>query len=219
MQSISKFVSLLVLFLKILYNLIKLAFNPNNLYPLLKIGNLLDKMKFYEVILNKIKLDPQALKLIHEKYMKQIPTMNELEKYPVDTLGYSYWLHMSKNNLSFYPRTFMIDTESKYLRERQRHIHDILHTVFDLGIDQVSEIKINAIMFGNGAAPISVIVVAIGLLHFIFKNPENFLNLSDQVFAGYSIGKSSKSVFAFKWEEMLDLNIYDVRQMLILKTL
>jgi len=196
-----------------LFLALKLLFNPEDLQTLIKLGDLLSDLPAYSVALTQLKKDPQAKILIEERYAQGIPSLHELKNYPEDSLGRAYYNQLTKFNLEPYvSTTIKSPSENIYLRERSREIHDIIHTVLDLGITTEEEAQVNAFFMVKGATPFTTIIVVGAFLHVIFKRPSELPRLIQMVQKSWNLASQAKSPFAIKWEEFMNRPLAEAKK-------
>ncbi len=203
---------LILIWAKLVVYSIKMLLKPKDIFTLLKLGNLLTDTQSFRLFVQNVKSSPEASVLINSRYSLLPLNENWQALYPENSLGWAYHQHLNKNGLQTYPFQISKDcSEAVYLRERQREIHDILHAAFGLGIDIADEAQLNSILIAQGAAPISVLIVAGSMIHTVFKTPDQTLKIANAIVTGYSYGKRIRSVYSLEWEELLGLPLKDVR--------
>jgi ubiquinone biosynthesis protein Coq4 len=195
------------------YLALKLLLNPEDLQTLIKLGDLLTDLPAYASALEQLKQDPKVQTLIETRYSPGIPTLAQLKDYPEESLGKAYYKQLTKYNLSPYVALNTKDkSENIYLRERSREIHDILHTVLDLGITTEEEAQLNAFFMVKGATPFTTIIVVGAFLHFLFKRPSELPKLIQMVRISWDMGSQMKSPFAIRWEEFMTKPMSDAKK-------
>lgn len=208
-----KYIKRLFTTLKIGYYLFRLLLAPkSSLIPLLKLGNIISDSKAFdsaaEIVLNK----PKAKELIEQKYGDGIPEVNKLLENPKGSFGLTLGDFMKEQKLDRYPFSIKEDYSSTiYLRERRRHIHDILHVVLEYDTSLEGEAKVNAFICGQAAFPIPVIISVGVLLISLFKFPTKVGQLYNDLTEAYQRGKGSPSIFGIRWEERWEEPIEELR--------
>jgi len=119
---------------------------------------------------------------------------------------------MNNQKLDRYPFPIQADySPTIYLRERRRHIHDILHIALEYDTSLEGEAKVNAFLCGQAAFPIPVIISVGVLLISLFKFPTRVNQIYNDLTVAYHRGKNSPSVFGIKWEELWSEPAEDIR--------
>lgn len=199
--------------LKITYYLIRLLIAPkNSLIPLIKLGNIISNSKAFDKAANKILANADVKALVDMNYGSGIPENTVLLKKPESSFGFHLGQFMTVNKLNRYPFPIKNDYSSTiYLRERRRHIHDILHVVLDYDTSLEGEAKVNAFICGQSAFPIPVIISTGVLLISLFKFPSRVNEIYNDLTMAYQRGKSSPSIFAIRWEERWEESLEDLK--------
>lgn len=213
MKPLFKFFKIISVISKILYLSLRILFRPEDIQSILKLGDLTTDTEGFKLYLSKALKDPEAYQLIEQRYSKGGFKMDELAKAPEGSLGAALYKHMTDFKLDPYHIAIQPGySQGIYLRERQREIHDILHSVYGLGIDVKDEAQLNAIVMAQVFSPIATLIVAGSLIHTLFKTPSDLPALFEAIVNGFQQGKASKNVFSVKWEELMDQPLSLVRQ-------
>ncbi|HAZ47723.1 MAG TPA: hypothetical protein DCZ55_25495 [Cyanobacteria bacterium UBA11371] len=145
---------------------------------------------------------PGVEQLVEQRYLAATPHIEALLKLPQDSLGYVYAYKMKKANFDpeFYRKISVAD-DATYLALRMRQTHDIWHTVTGFGTDVVGEIGLQAFSLAQTHGPLSVAIIASGILNTLLASSENLPNVMNKINQGYSMGIKAKPFLAQKWEE------------------
>lgn len=95
---------------------------------------------------------------------------------------------------------------------RLRQTHDLWHIVADFNTKPNGELGLQAFMLAQLHYPLSVLLIAGGMLKVLFKSPEDLGDLLDQMALGYRKGVSAKPFLAQKWEEHWEKSVLDWRK-------
>jgi ubiquinone biosynthesis protein COQ4 len=68
---------------------------------------------------------------------------------PEGTLGKALARYYVDNQLSPFASSYQVRSEVEYLAKRYREVHDVLHIVTGYGTDPISELELQAFVFGN----------------------------------------------------------------------
>ena len=205
--------------IKVGYYLLRLLIAPKkSIIPLIKLGNIISNSKAFDAATEKVIIIPEAKELIELRYGEGIPEIEELMQKPEGSFGITLGAFMKDLKLSRYP--FPINKEyskTVYLRERRRHIHDILHVVLDYDTSLEGEAKVNAFICGQAAFPIPVIISAGVLLISLFKFPDRVGQIYSDLTEAYQRGNNSPSIFSIRWEEKWNEPVEEMRKIFVEK--
>jgi ubiquinone biosynthesis protein COQ4 len=209
-----------VLLGKGVYYGMRLLVRPADIRALLGLGDLLSETRAFDEFVERVQKDPDAQVLIRERYAPGLPALGELSAYPEGSLGLKLAEQMARFGLDLYPKRFANSSGSDrpgiYLRERQREIHDLLHTLLGQGIELSEEAHVNAFMMAQSGSPVSILVVCGAILRTVFciSKPSELSLLLRQVQAGYAQGLRARNIFGIRWEEKLGLSLEDAKRLL-----
>jgi ubiquinone biosynthesis protein COQ4 len=168
--------------------------------------------KLYGEILDHLKTDPKAKRLIEERYLpKPLPT-SELLLLPEGSLGYLFGKHLTDNNLKqeIYAQ-FEIKSDIEYVSFRGGQLHDVLHVVTGFGIDHMGEFAIQAFTFAQIKSPLVAVFLAGDLLYSSRRGPNFAFNAFKAMAEGFLLGCRLPNFYGVKWEEMFGRNLEEVR--------
>ncbi len=198
-----KYIKRFITSIKVVYYLLRLLIAPkNSIVPLIKLGNIISNSKAFDNASEIVLADQNAKKLIDINYGEGIPEVDILLRNPHGSFGSNLGNFMQEHKLERYPYPIKKDySAGTYLRERRRHIHDVLHVVLDYDVSLEGEAKVNAFICGQAAFPIPVIISAGVLLISLFKFPNKVGQIYNDLTEAYQRGKNSPSIFGIPWEE------------------
>lgn len=185
-----------------LKGIISLLINPGNTLSVYDIEDGLRNGKASQLSFNFIKSQPGVKEIIQERYLATLPSLETLARYPENSLGYCLAAYLKKFNFTpdFY-RSLEVKDDLSYLYLRRRQTHDIWHIITGFGTDPASELGLKAFELAQTRSPMSVIILAGGLLRTILKTPEQLVEVLDRIAVGYRMGVNAKSFLAQKWED------------------
>ncbi|MGB3509512.1 MAG: Coq4 family protein [Microcoleaceae cyanobacterium] len=104
-------------------------------------------------------------------------------------MGYTYasYLLETKFNPNFY-RKLEAKDNTRYILLRLRQTHDIWHLVTGFGTDVVGELGLQAFMLAQTRRPMSVVLIAGGLLKILLQCPNDLEHLLNSIAMGYRMG-------------------------------
>ena len=159
-----------------------------------------------------IKSDPQVEAIIKERYVPDIPNVEELIKFPHKSLGHTYASYIKESNFQadFY-RQIKVEDDISYILLRMRQSHDIWHIVTDFKTDSIGELGLQAFSLAQTRLPLPVILLSGGLLKTLLQSPATLGDLLEKIAIGYRMGAKAKPLLAQKWEENWNKSIDDIR--------
>lgn len=101
---------------------------------------------------------------------------------------------------------------SRYVGERTRKSHDILHVILGYGTDMIGEAKVNAYVINQSRMGISFLIIAGIGIKFLLKFPLDFHSLLDGIEEGWNMGYKTDFFLTQDWEEMMKLPLTQVRE-------
>lgn len=192
--------------LKGIFLAIRVLLRPNGgIFALIELGNVIEDIKASSLAADIIMKDPEAKKLISERYSEGLPDIPTLGTYADGTLGKALHLHLTKLDSMHYPVPIQKDySEQIYIRERRREIHDLMHVVTGYDTTYKNEASLNAFIAAQGPMPICILIPIGVTLRYIFKFPNKLDELLNSLGAAWQRGKAANSIFSIRWEEYLD---------------
>jgi len=203
--------------LKVILGMLKIVKKPNDISPIFK-GGFFRNHKSFKIALNSLHSKPDVKELIDKRYLSEKPfDLNELIKFPDNTLGKVFAEHMINNKLRvvFYPPLEdKQDDDITYMRKRARQTHDIHHVVLGFPAIDTGEMAISAFYLSQNYIPLSALLLGVGFFVAILKYPERIEELMFAIITGWTMGKKAKDLFSIKWEEYFLTPIDEVRKMI-----
>jgi len=174
--------------------ILSLLINPGNTLSVYDIEDGLRDKEASRISFDFINSQPGVKELIKERYLAPSPCLKTLASCPVNSLGYSLAEYLTKFNFdpNFY-RNLEVKDDFTYLCLRRRQTHDIWHIITGFGTDPASELGLKAFELAQTRSPMSVIILAGGLIRTIFKNPQELIEVLDRIALGYRMGMTAKS--------------------------
>lgn len=201
--------------LKGVYYTLMVFIRPGNLNALIKVGNLISETQAFALALDKIKEDPDAQALINERYSAGLPPMEELQNYAPNTLGRLFYEHIHQAGLDTFPTQDMSGyTETVYLRERRRELHDVLHVVLDYETSLPGEACLNTYLASGATMPVCLLIPIGVVVKTIFKQPTDLHQLMQRLADAWQKGQQTRSPFGIRWEDYLDRDISEAKAVL-----
>lgn len=156
---------------------------------------------------------PVLRSMWEERWIPPNITMAQLQKLPERTLGKAYYHHLIDNNLEIlFAPEMRIQRPIDYVTYRVLKQHDIVHTILGLDTEVENEVALQGFNLGQLKSPVSLTLVAGGLIHLVDKEPKRALEYYEKAHEFYEQGVQAKFFLEYKLEEMLDWPLEDVRK-------
>lgn len=207
-----------------LYNFVMAMFNPQKTDYIIKVIGLIQlkdvpagKHQLFPTETRKFFEDLRGVKgvrvLMDGRYNPKHPTLEELLTYPVGSLGYCFATHMKNHNLAqdFYV-VESAPTDFLWFDQRMKKIHDILHVVYNFGIEVEGELGLQAVMVAQTASAVPGFIVSGGLLNLTFSAPTKLPRALAEVSRGFNLGMESDAFLGFRFEDYWEQPLAVVRQ-------
>ncbi|MGZ3692453.1 MAG: Coq4 family protein [Pseudobdellovibrio sp.] len=142
----------------------------------------------------------------------KVPKMKELAKYPVGTFGYEAAAFFKKNNLDeeLFPKADFSSFPA-YVTSRVYQTHDFWHILTGYSIDLMDELALQGFAIGQYRQPLSLLIVAGGIIHLIQKQPEKSHEILNSIIEGYARGQQAAFLLDKNIFEWLDKPLDEVR--------
>ncbi|MFB2879070.1 Coq4 family protein [Floridanema aerugineum] len=162
----------------------------------------LRNIKAAQLSVDFLKSKPEVAAIIAERYLAPEPDMEALLKLPQGSLGYEYASYLTEAGFdpNFYRKIEVVDDVS-YVFLRIRQSHDIWHIITGMKTDVIGELGLKGFELAQTRRPMSIILLAGGLLRTLLSSPEDLDLLLDRIAVGYRMGAKAKPFLAQKWEE------------------
>lgn len=168
-----------------------------------------------QMILNRVRSDPNYQILESERYLPEHPELTKLAQLPEGSLGSQYAKHMIGNGLKpdFYP-VIKTQTDIEYLSMRLRQTHDLWHVITGFNTSVTGEIALQAFMLAQTHSSMSALLTGIGIFHTLKNQSTKIPDFFETLFYGYQMGRNAKPLVGMKWEEHWQTPLEDLRRQL-----
>jgi ubiquinone biosynthesis protein Coq4 len=189
-------------YLQTLKAVVTLLRDPGKTESVFDVEDGLRNIKAVQLSVDFLKSKPEIAAIIAERYLAPEPDMEALLKLPKESLGYAYasYLREAGFDPNFYRKIQVIDDVS-YVFLRIRQSHDIWHIVTGMKTDVIGELGLKAFELAQTRRPMSLVLLAGGLMRTLLSFPEDLNMLLDRIAVGYRMGAKAKPFIAQKWEE------------------
>ncbi len=164
-------------------------------------------------MIDHISSDPKAKKLISDRYgLDKAFTLQELEKFPGDSLGFALFQHLSANNLKVdIHAVFKVNSDLEYISFRSSQLHDFWHVLTNKGVSHLDEFCVQAFTFAQTKSPLLGFFLAGDIIFSAKRGPRFCYAAIKAIATGFQIGGDCKNVFGFPWEDNLATPLIAVR--------
>jgi ubiquinone biosynthesis protein Coq4 len=145
-----------------------------------------------------------------------LPAFNvdELLKYPEETLGHKFAVHMKTNNLDpdFFDVKF--NDNISYSFYRYGKIHDVLHVVTGFDTSIAGEIGVLSYSFAQSRGPGALMIASLAMLHGVFFKPHLLADFTRAFVKGWQLGENSQSYHITDWNDLMKRPLSEARQII-----
>lgn len=201
---------------KLLFAIYRYLKDPNQVDSVLKLGNQLLSQESLIDYKQRYLQNQEIVEMVKQKLGTNPVDFEQLGNEPVDSLGWSYYHFIKKNNLNF---TFYIKNTNSpfkndmdYIVFRIRQTHDLWHIITGFDTSQEGEAGLIAFYYAQLRSPLSALIVGLAVIHFLLKRPKDLPVLFDQITKGWIMGKKALPLLPYPWEQNWQTPIETIRQ-------
>jgi len=189
-------------YIQTLKGVVTLLRDPGQTDSIYDVEEGLRNIKAAQLSVNFLRAKPEVAAIIEERYLAPEPNMEALLKLPRESLGYAYASYLTEAGFdpNFYRKIKVVDDVS-YVFLRIRQSHDIWHIITGMKTDVIGELGLKGFELAQTRRPMSIILLAGGLLRTLLSSPEDLDLLLDRIAVGYRMGAKAKPFMVQKWEE------------------
>lgn len=184
--------------LKAKYHFLKFIQDPTNTPGIFEMTESFQKAappEIIEMLLKPMFENPSIQAAFAERYWPKIPTLQQLEGYPPGSFGHEAFLFFKKWNLDvdLFPEPDFSSMQA-YLTSRIYQSHDFWHVLagYDTSLEQ--ELALQAFGVGQYKQPISLAIIAGGLIHVLQKHPDQAVPALAQIADGFERGSNAANL-------------------------
>ena len=196
---------------------ITLLFVPKNYKPIYRGLKYFKTHASYQIAIRKLYEDPDFAELIRTRYNPthafDWPRMKTL---PVGTLGRELYRFIDRpevDDIAKFPgaNDRLETSEEDYIRMRLRRIHDVHHVICGYPATVLGELGISAYYVALVNSPLSAMLMGLGIIQTVIKNPAGLAELMNVLTEGWQNGVASKNFMGKKVEELWDRPLDELR--------
>jgi ubiquinone biosynthesis protein COQ4 len=184
--------------MKAKYHFLKYVQNPTNTPGIFEMTESFQKAALPEVINTLLKplLENSDMKKAYEnRYWPEVPSFQDLKVYPKESFGYKAYQFFEHWNLDpdlFPPPDF--SSPQSYITSRIYQAHDFWHVLTGYDTSLENELALQAFGVGQYKQPISLAIIAGGLMHLLQKTPENASEILALISEGFERGMKTHNL-------------------------
>ena len=142
-----------------------------------------------------------------------VVNLADLRRMPHGSLGQAYAAFLGEHGID--PEDLNISvgiSDEDYMVKHFYETHDIWHVVTGFGVDVANELGLQAFYAAQGPAPLSVALLALGLLNAFLYEPDDVDARLSAITDGWRLGKEAKPLFGVDWAAYWQRPLADVRR-------
>ena len=146
------------------------------------------------------------------KYNPAIPDAAELKHLPEGSFGRAFadFLHEHGFTADSFPK-ISTDSPVEYFITRMRRTHDFWHVLTGYDTSIADELALQGFTLAQVGSPLSVLILAGGLLHLAIFKPLEVTKTFDLIVQGYQRGQRSRKLVGVRLEDQWERSLQDMR--------
>jgi ubiquinone biosynthesis protein COQ4 len=162
---------------------VAMLFGDESLKAVGEMSDVLVETPAFDLAAQHLMQDSACAVLIRDRYIPPAHDLNKLLAYPRNSLGYIYAVAMKKSGLDPNLHAGMrAESDAQYVELRLSQTHDVWHIL-------------------TGFDTSATMLIANALISSTLFAPKELPQLLGAIAQGWQMGKTSKPLFAQKWEE------------------
>jgi ubiquinone biosynthesis protein Coq4 len=151
--------------------------------------------------------------MYEQNYVPDTPSMDALKSCPEGSFGQAVFKHMDTNRLGFdlFPR-YESQRPIKYLATRIFQDHDLWHALLGYDVSVEEEIALQGFAFAQYESPVSLMLIAGGLLNLLRKSPKRAIKAFNKIHEAYTIGKQAPFLLSVRLHDLFFKPLEEARQ-------
>jgi ubiquinone biosynthesis protein Coq4 len=184
--------------------------HPDSLESVFAVSRSLQNSSLSAQMFRHLLADPAMAELVQSNWRPGPINLDALERLPAGSLGQIYASQLRSQGLS--PETLIdprpISSPQDYVTHRLRETHDIVHVLTGFGIDEASELGLQAFNLAQNRSALAVMLIFGGMLKAL-QDDEPLEPLLNALVRGFQMGLKAPCVIARKLEEGWDRPLAD----------
>jgi len=138
---------------------------------------------------------------------------------PEGTIGREYAEFLKANDLDPNDLPDMqVDCDEQYMRAHLYETHDLWHVLTGFSTDVAGELGLQAFYMAQMPSPLSILLLAAGLLNTVLYRMEDVDRRMDRIIDGWQMGRRSRLLFGVDWSREWETPLAEVRSRYQLRT-
>ncbi len=195
-------------------SLVRVLADSNRTKDLMVVEEILNRRRIAELLRDGYFADDEGRALLRERpeLTTQTVDVEWLRTLPASTLGGAFARHLERHGLDldiFDAPTPVLagEPDLAWIVRRNRQIHDVIHTLLDLGVEGHEEVLVHAFTLGNVGFPQSFFILLFGgLKHLVLE--ARLADLRQRVWQAVAMGRAAGPIWAqyfeHHWEDPLE---------------
>ena len=180
------------------YSFFRFVKNPESTEQIFSMAQEFKKASTHETVdkmISKVYADPDFQSAYDKKYFPRMPSIEELQAMPENSLGQSFYQFIMNWNLdiNLFPSEDASD-RSQYFLSRIYQSHDVWHVLTNYGTSLEDELALQAFTVGQNRQPLSLLLVSGGLIHLLQKDAEKSYQYLTAITDGFHRGSQAKNL-------------------------
>ena len=202
--------------IKAKYHFVKFIKNPTDTHSIFKMAKSFQYATPEEMVMHVMK-PALSGNLLQSDFENRVwykhPKMAELKKYPEGSFGRETALFFEKHNLdeNLFPKADFGNIVD-YVTSRIYQTHDFWHVLTGYSVELEDELALQSFAIGQYQQPISLTIIAGGIIHILQKHPERTIDIMNSLTKGYERGQKAKFLLDINIFDYLDKQLKDVRR-------
>ncbi len=165
-------------------------------------------------MLRHLRDQPGVADALQRRHLRnETPDLATLRELPVGSLGYEYAKHIDDYgfNAAYY-QPLPVRDDLTYAVARIRETHDFWHVLTGFHPTPIGEIGLKAFELAQLHRPMAAVIVAGGLMRYLFVNPSYFANTLEAIKVGYDMGQRARPLLAVDFESRWATPVEELRR-------
>lgn len=199
----------------LLYSLIRLANDTNQVEHVLSVLEKLEQTEMLQKILDFARAQPGMEPILKERPLIGRIDLDQLKSQPEGTLGREFAEHILRHKLdpNYFALTMPAD-ELHYVPARLRETHDLWHLATGIDMTPAGELALQGFYLAQVDGGLPGFIVTAGLLNGLLKHPTDMRNRLESLAKGWMLGKRAMPLLTVRWENEWQTPLSELRQRL-----
>lgn len=198
--------------IRILKAALKIIKDPRDINNIAELTDLLANAEAFSEVFSHLNQNPATRQVLETAPLMKKITLAELEQFEAGTLGHEYYQFLVENKLDIELIPVEPSNPMNYVRYRVRKYHDIWHVICGYDTSVEDELALQVFTFLQLRTSLSIILVALGLLHFVIYERQNLSKALERLVDGWKKGQMAKPLFAVKWEDYFNVPVSGIQK-------